>query len=216
MGVQLSKVSHQIIFLLLFPFISAGVTFLLNSLLQAYIPMQWILLIDSIGVLGMYTILFRIFNDTLWQLFPQGMLAIVDVPNLNGTWTGELRSSFDNNTTPYKVRVEIVQTFSRIRVFAYFQRSWSYSIVANFHKEHDGRQVLHYVYKNEPRNNAAATMHGHYGAGKHEYLKSKDIMECSYYNEPPRDRGWYGKFDVKRKKRTLFRLLFPIHGVEFK
>ena len=83
-------------------------------------------------------------------------------------------------------------------------------IVADFYKESDNRQVLHYVYKNELRNNAKPTMHGHYGAGKHEYLKSKDVMECSYYNEPPRQRGWFGKFDVKRKKRTFIGRLLPI------
>lgn len=216
MGVQLSKTSHQIIFLILLPFVSVLSVFVINSLLQNYIEMPWLLFIDSIGVLGMYTLLFHIFNNCLWQLIPRGILGIIDVPNLNGSWSGELRSSFDDNNKPYKVRVEIVQTFLSIKVFAYFQRSWSYSIVADFYKEKDGRQVLHYVYRNEPRNNAAATMQGHYGAGKHEYLKSKDVMECSYYNEPPRDRGWYGKFDVKRKKRSFLRYLFPTLKTDFK
>lgn len=216
MGVQLSKTSHKIIFLGVIPILSIGFALGLNTLLQEYISPPWIFLIDGAGVLGMYTFLFRVFNDSLWQIFPQGMLTIVDVPNLNGTWTGELRSSFDNNAIPYKVRVEVVQSFSTIKVFAYFQRSWSYSIVADFYKESDGRQVLHYVYKNDPRNNAVSTMHGHYGVGKHEFLKDKDVMECSYYNEPPRDRGWYGSFNVKRKKTTLIRRVFPLIGTDFK
>lgn len=57
---------------------------------------------------------------------------------------------------------------------------------------------------------------GHYGAGKHAYLKGRDLMECSYYNEPPRERVWFGKFDVKRKKRRLIRYLFPVLKSNFK
>jgi hypothetical protein len=216
MGVQLSKTSHKVIFLIILPTISIFVTFVLNTWLQQYIPTPWILIIDSAGVLGIYTLLFTLFNDCLWQLFPQGMLHVVDVPNLNGVWNGGLRSSFDNNVKAYKVCVKVIQTFSEIKVFAYFEKSWSYSIVADFYKEADGRQVLHYVYKNEPRNNAASTMHGHYGAGKHEYIKTRDNMECSYYNEPPRDRGWYGKFNVKREKRSLLKYLFPRINLDFK
>lgn len=209
MGVQLSKTSHQIIFILILPIISIIFTYLINVFLQKYITYPWVFLIDSVGVLGMYSLLFQLFNYSLWQLFPVGVLQIVDVPNLNGTWTGELRSSYDKNTTPYEVRVEVVQTFSSVKVYSYFDRSWSFSIVSDFYKEADGRMVLHYVYRNEPRNNASPTMHGHYGAAKHEYLPEKEIMECSYYNEPPRDRGWYGRYNVKRRKRSLLELLFP-------
>lgn len=216
MGIQLSKISHLIIFLIIMPIISASIAYALNLTLQKYVSTPWIFLVDSMGVLGTYTILLRIFNDSLWQFFPQGFLGIVDVPNLNGTWTGKLYSSFDKNTSPYKTRVEMVQTFSDIKVFAYFQRSWSYSIVADFQREADGRQVLHYVYRNEPRNNASVTMQGHNGAGKHEYIKSKDVMECSYYNEPPHGRGWYGKFDVKREKRTFIEYIFPTLVNDFK
>ncbi len=171
--------------------------------------MPWILFVDSLGILGIYGLIFKIFDYTFWQIFPQGLFGIVEIPNLNGTWIGELRSSFDKNSTPYVITVKVVQTFSTIKIFSYFQRSWSYSIVADFYKESDGRQVLHYVYRNEPGGNANPGMHGHYGAGKHEFIKSKNIMECSYYNETPRDRGWYGSFNVKRKKKPFFEKIFP-------
>lgn len=209
MGVQLSKTSHQIIFLILIPILSICLVYVVGTLLQRYIPQPWILFIDSVGVLGMYTIIFRLFDNSIWQLFSSGIFQIVDVPNLNGTWVGELRSSYDDNKNPYEVRVEIIQTFSNIKVFAYFKQSWSYSIIASFHPEADKRQVLHYIYRNEPRNNAKPTMQGHYGAAKHEFIKDKESMECSYYNEPPRDRGWYGSFNVKRKKRSFFENIFP-------
>src|SRR3990167_5104108 len=203
MGVQFSKFSHQVIFLIIIPFISVIFAYLVNVLLQDYIPYPWILLIDSAGVLGMYSFLFQVFNYALWQIFPTGLFQIVNVPNLNGTWMGELRSSYDKNRTPYKVRVEIIQTFSSIKVYSYFERSWSFSIVADFHQEADGRKALHYVFRNEPRNNALPAMQGHYGAAKHEYLPQRAIMERSYYNEPPRGRGWYGSYNVKRRKRSL-------------
>lgn len=209
MGVQLSKLSHQLIFLIILPIISAAFAYLANIFLQEQISFPWIFLVDSFGVLGMYTFLFQLFNYSLWQLFPAGMFQIVEVPNLNGTWIGKLRSSYDNNSTPYDVRVEVIQTFSSIKVYSYFSRSWSFSIVSDFYKEADGRKVLHYIYRNEPRNNAVPTMHGHYGAAKHEYIASRDTMECSYYNEPPRNRGWYGSYNVKRKKRNLIEVILP-------
>lgn len=209
MGVQLSKISHQIIFLIILPLLSIAGAFVINSNLQKFIEYPWILLVDSFGVLGIYTLLFQIFNYSIWQLIPSGLFKIVEAPNLNGTWIGELRSSFDKNAKPYEVRVEIVQTFSKIKIYCYFQRSWSWSIVSDFYEEADGRKVLHYIYRNEPRNNASPTMHGHYGAAKHEYIKNKDSMECSYYNEPPRERGWYGSFNVKREKRKIMDILFP-------
>lgn len=209
MGVQLSKLSHQLIFLIVLPLISAAFAYLINLSLQEYISSPWIFLVDSLGVLGMYSFLFQLFNYSLWQLFPAGIFPIVAVPNLNGTWIGKLRSSYDNNRTSYEVRVEVIQTFSNIKVYSYFNKSWSFSIVSDFYKEADGRKVLHYIYRNEPRNNALPTMHGHYGAAKHEYIESRDTMECSYYNEPPRNRGWYGNYNVKRKKRKLIEAVLP-------
>ena len=215
MGIQFSKLSHQLIFLVALPVISAVFTYLINFFLQKHISFPWIFLVDSLGVLGMYSFLFQLFNHSLWQLVPVGILQIVDVPNLNGTWLGELRSSYDKNKTPYKVRIEVIQTFSDIKVYSYFSRSWSFSIIADFYKEADGRKVLHYVYRNEPRNNSSSTMHGHYGAAKHEYLQEKKVMECSYYNEPPRGRGWFGSFNVKRKKRTFVEKIFPYIRIKF-
>lgn len=209
MGVQLSKLSHQLIFLIILPLISAAFAYQINVSLQEYISSPWIFLVDSLGVLGMYSFLFQLFNYSLWQFFPTRIFPIVDVPNLNGTWIGKLKSSYDNNSTPYEVRVEVIQTFSSIKVYSYFSRSWSFSIVSDFYKEADGRKVLHYIYRNEPRNNALPTMHGHYGAAKHEYIASRDVMECSYYNEPPRNRGWYGSYNVKRKKRSVIEVILP-------
>lgn len=209
MGVKLSKFSHQICFLVILPAISIIFAFLINYYVQKFLTYPLTLIIDSLGALGAYTLLFQLFNYSLWQFVPKGFCGIVNVPNLNGTWIGNLNSSFDQNSTAYRVRVEIVQTFLDIKVYCYFQKSWSFSIVADFYEEADGRKVLHYVYRNELRNNASPTMQGHYGAAKHEYVEEKNLMECSYYNEPPRDRGWYGSYNVKRRKRSLKNILFP-------
>lgn len=210
MGVRLSKFSHQLIFLIILPILSVVVAYTINSFLQNYISSPWIFLIDSLGVLGTYSFLFKLFDTFLWQLIPTGVLEIVDVPNLNGTWVGKLKSSYDQNKTPYNVRVEVFQTFSSIKICSYFSKSWSFSIVSDFYREADGRKVLHYVYKNEPRNNALATMDPHYGSAKHEFIVDKGVMECSYYNEPPRNRGWYGNFNVKRVKRSFLQIIFSL------
>lgn len=209
MGVKLTKFSHQIIFLLLLPLLSIGSVLWFNTFLQQNIQQQFLPLIDSFGILGMYGLLFQVFNKSLWQIIPQGFLGVIEVPNINGIWTGQLRSSFDENTTLYSTKVKIVQTFSEIKIYCYFQRSWSYSIVAGFYKESDGRQVLHYIYRNEPKGGAPSAMQPHNGAAKHEYIKATDKMACYYYNEPPRDRGHYGNYTVKRQKRTFINRIFP-------
>src|SRR5688572_22889581 len=101
--------------------------FLLESmalrLLKAYTDQlsdQWQLFIDVLGLTGslyLVTLFLKWYDKRLWKIGP-GLLKIVNVPNLNGTYEGELESSHIDQTTGQKTKLKCVmrifQTASRI------------------------------------------------------------------------------------------------------
>ncbi|PIR04224.1 MAG: hypothetical protein COV59_03515 [Candidatus Magasanikbacteria bacterium CG11_big_fil_rev_8_21_14_0_20_39_34] len=106
--------------------------------------------------ISIYVILASIFVKWIWRwkIF-QGWL--IKVPDLQGTWEGELKSDWINPETgkgidPIPMLLVIKQTFTSINCTLMTKESTSYSTTADFEYVHGGDAVyLTYNYTNRPK-----------------------------------------------------------------
>ncbi len=103
-----------------------------------------------------YALLGIIFVKWLWRLkFLQGWL--IKIPDLQGTWRGELKSDWINPETgkgidPIPVLLVIRQTFSSIQCTMMTRESSSYSTTANINAAPNSEDLyLTYNYTNRPK-----------------------------------------------------------------
>lgn len=176
--------------------ISYGISVLLKQY-QISIPFYVDLPVSTIGV---YSILFWIFNNYLWKLRLFRAMGIVIADDLNGKWEGVAKSSYDNFKSNIKTEIEIEQTATKIKICGTFKESRSVSIHENFSRsEIDNKVALFYFFRNEPNYDATETMSIHEGSTKLIYDKQKDTLAGYYYSG--RDRNNHGTIEVKRSKK---------------
>jgi hypothetical protein len=94
-----------------------------------------------------------IWDRWLWRLPVLSKLA--NRPDINGTWHGEMVSSYDPDDTgePYRddrVFLVIKQSYWNLSASFWTRRSDSVSRLSQFTAMPDGRQMLTYVYTNKP------------------------------------------------------------------
>jgi hypothetical protein len=116
-------------------------------------------LIESVLKIASYTTtlttgLVFIFNKWLWKWMPE---FITGLPNLNGTWKGDLKyrwinpdTKIDGKDTVKPVFLVIKQTFLSIRICIFSVESESYSLSANISPTETGSWELSYNYDNTP------------------------------------------------------------------
>ena len=138
---------------------------------------QWWLSVPSFA--GFYSALYWLFDRHVWRCPILGKLEIVQVPDLNGTWTGYLRSSYDDYKSNYPITVVIRQRWSRITVRLETEQSHSRSLAATLRVVDLPRPELSYLYINEPNPGASGTMNIHRGTVDLEF--SEDSLEGHYY-----------------------------------
>lgn len=152
-----------------------------------------------ISTLGVYSILFWIFDKYLWkfQIFKKTGIIIAD--DLNGLWQGKVNSSYDNFKKDIKAELIIKQTATNVKIYGTFDQSKSVSVHENFAKsEIDNSVALFYFFRNEPKYDAAKTMAIHEGSVKLIHDKDADMLTGYYYSG--RDRNNHGTIKVKRIK----------------
>lgn len=178
MGVNLSKTSNVIFFAGFLPLIS----FFLAKGFYALFPNLpfWI---ETLSPLLAYGILYAIFEKYIWHWKIFKVFGIVSVPDLRGRWKGKQRSSYKENGNNVEVHscLEISQTFSKIFVRAYYERSQSENVVANF-AELNEEIYLFYTYDNEPNSLKSGTMQVHKGTVKLKYIKKENKLIGVYFN----------------------------------
>lgn len=155
--------------------------------------------VETPSVLGIYAILFWLFDKYLWKFSIFRKLGIVISSDLNGKWVGIIKSSYDNFLTETKAEIVIEQTATKVKLCGTFNKSKSVSVHENFGKsEVDNQVALFYFFRNEPSYDAVETMAIHEGSAKLLYDQSKDTLTGYYYSG--RDRNNHGTIEVKRVK----------------
>ena len=115
-----------------------------NYLIQVLrIPIPWY--IDTPTVASFFGIILWIFDKFFWRM-RIGPLSIAQIPDLSGTWVGEIHSSYQNMIVP--VVIHIRQTWEEMSIELESETSFSRTETAEFNI--DGN-TLSYTYQNEPK-----------------------------------------------------------------
>ncbi|MBP9836812.1 MAG: hypothetical protein KBC78_03180 [Candidatus Pacebacteria bacterium] len=146
---------------------------------------------------AIYAGIFFVFDKYLWKYKFFKSIGILLADDLNGTWKGIARSSWDDFKGEIPVEFVINQTATSIKVCGKFNQSRSVSIHEYFGKNDMHNQTaLYYFYKNDPNYDAPATMAMHEGSTILIYDKDTKILSGYYYSG--RDRHNHGTISVAR------------------
>lgn len=153
--------------------------------------------VETISPLYAYIILYSIFEKYTWHWKVFKLFGIVQVADLRGRWEGTQRSSHEENGAKIenKVAIEIKQSFSKIIIQAFYERSSSESVIADFYTIND-EEYLYYTYDNDPNSLKNGTMQRHRGTAKLHFNVDEKRLMGSYFNSI----GNLGEIDVHFKQ----------------
>ena len=138
---------------------------------------QWWLSVPSFA--GCYSSLYWLFDRYVWRLGLLRKLKLIQLPDLNGKWVGEVESSYSQDSHAHSVSVVIVQRWSKMLVRLETGNSRSHSVMASLRTIDLPNPELSYQYVNEPKSNAPGTMEMHRGTATLELIGSG--LEGDYY-----------------------------------
>ncbi len=179
MSINLKRPAHVIFFVGFLGILSITIGYLFKISFPN-IPF-WM---EDLSPLFVYGLLYSAFDIYLWKFGIFRHLRISIFPNLNGRWEGEQISSYkdsDGNNVRIDAKLEVRQTFSRMKIFAYYDTSESESVIANF-ADFDGDIYLYYTYDNNPNSLKVGTMAMHRGTAKLKYLEKEGKIKGTYFN----------------------------------
>lgn len=192
MRIDFCKTVHIFFFVVLLPALSIVLVYIMNLFLEPFKSSWYFSFIDSLGGIGAYAFLYIQFDRYAWKWQVFRLCRLIDFPDLSGRWKGEIVSSYDKRTNSIPAVLEIRQTFSKICLDLYTEKSSSVSILSDFVKEQNGQLAVHHEYQNAPNEKAESTMHAHYGTARVVYFKDDNSLRGSYYNAGQHDRGHVG------------------------
>jgi hypothetical protein len=127
---------------------------------------------------------------------------LVKTPDLNGTWEGYVKSSFDEHTAEQSTSLRISQTWTHMVVILETEHPRSQSLGASVLTKNPRDVRVSYEYLNQPRPAAKDTMHAHRGTASLvlSELGSRRVLKGEYYTG--RDRRNYGslRFELQAEK----------------
>lgn len=153
---------------------------------------QWWLSVPSFA--GSYSGLYWLFDRHVWKLGLLRKLKFIQLPDLNGTWAGEVESSYNEGGSTHSVSVVILQRWSKILVRLETEHSRSRSATASLRTVDLLNPELSYQYVNEPKSNAPGTMEMHRGTANLELTGYGLVGD--YYTG--RGRGEVGTIKLRR------------------
>ena len=157
------------------------------------LPMRWLLPIPSIPLV--FGVSYWAFDNWLWRLRFLRVLRMIRVPDLGGTWTGTVASSFTEFKRQQPVTVTIEQTWTKmvVRLNAAESRSWS--LTASILTNSPEGLVLTYLFDNQPQADSDRTMERFRGTTVLTRTAA-DQLEGYYYTG--RGRGTHGSIKLLR------------------
>ena len=150
--------SRERVFVVRFLFMASA---LVSGIAAALIPsdllaMRWLLPIPSIALV--FGVSYWIFDNWLWRWGFLRVVRLICVPDLRGTWTGTIASSYTGFKKTHPVTVTIEQTWTKlvVRLDAAESRSWS--LTASILTTAPEGLVLTYLIDNQPEAESDKTM----------------------------------------------------------
>jgi len=160
--------------------------------LMGYVIPWWL---DYPSVMGVFGILYGLFNGTIWKYNIFRRIDLIKVPNLSGKWEGTLLTSYDNHEQRHNVNVVIEQNWTEMCISLRADHSESNSQASSLLVRQNNVPLLIYNYFDEPRGTATESMHSHRGTGVLKLIAS-DELDGQYYTG--RDRLTYGVLRLKK------------------
>ncbi len=196
MNIDFRRTSHIVFFGGFLPALSLFVSWCFFQIIPN--PPFWL---ETVSPIYAYGIFFTFFDKYLWPIKLFKTLGIVYLPDLRGRWTGTLRSSYKTKGRNVKIPfcLEVEQSFSCIRVAAYYEKSQSESKVASF-SNIDNCIYLYYTYDNEPNSLKVGGMQNHKGTAKIMYIPMENRLVGFYFNSI----GNHGDLNLKFSERKLY------------
>ena len=188
----------------LFNIVSKKIEALINTSITASELYSYIGVFSTVSLITI-TLAFINFVGWKWWVFKW----LIDIPNLNGRYQGELISSFIDSATGNPMQkdcsIEIKQTASSIHIFSYYgdkgtniQTSRAYSVSEELVEEKNGLFQLFYIFTNEPET-LLTQLNNHAGTAKFRYYPDIKTLDGDYYNQ--RKNIGTIKVTFKQKKR---------------
>lgn len=156
--------------------------------------------VDIFSTISILTFFLFLINQYLWKL--ELLKWLVNIPNLNGRYEGELVSTFIDTSTNLpivkKCVIEVYQTASKIKIYSYYgdlytqqQTSQANSVSEEIVEQSNGFFEIFYIYSNAA--NALETqLNNHLGTCGLKYFPDIKLLEGEYYNQ----RGLKGTIKV--------------------
>ena len=161
-----------------------------------YLPFSIPWWIETPSVLGFFWRYVWLFDNHLWRMRVMRRLGWLYIPNLNGNWLAEIKSSYSGFDRPIQARVLIRQTASRMSVSLESETSLSHSIQAALMRtDRLSRFELVYNYVNSPKPDSVATMSIHQGTTWLRISEDGDVLDGEYYSG--RDRQSFGRITLR-------------------
>ena len=151
-------------------------------------------LVSITSAVGMYRILYYVFDRFIWKWRLLRKIGLVTVPDLNGRWGGTIKSSYELDAQDYQIDVFITQQWSKILVRLETGESYSKSIASSFLTDDPSSPELVYVYDNDPRAMTPESMQSHGGTAKLRITDSG--LQGQYYTG--QGRRTIGDISLKR------------------
>lgn len=178
MNIDFRNSKHIIFFGIILPFLSFGLSWIFYQVFPN--APFWL---ETISPVYAYGLIYSLFDKHLWTWGIFKKLGIVTVPDLRGRWKGKLRSSYKEGKKNKEISacLEIKQTYSKVIVCIYYEKSQSESVKASF-VELNGEVYLFYTYDSEPNSLKVGTMQSHKGTVKLRLLPNENKLIGFYFN----------------------------------
>jgi hypothetical protein len=146
--------------------------------------------IDVPSFVFFYGIIYFLFEKFVWRFRLLHKIKVVKVPDLNGDWKGYISSSFDTHAKKFNATLKIHQSWTHISIILRAENSRSHSLMASINIDSSLGTILVYEYINDPRPDAANTMHIHRGTVRFFLETDGKVLNGEYYSG--RDRQTFG------------------------
>ncbi len=182
-----------------FMVLSILTTYFLHSLLEgqpvisALFPPYFISIPSAFGFYSLYMLLFE---KHLWKHNLVRKSFFLKTPDLNGKWSGHLKTSYDDHSKEYPCSLEISQTWTHITICLKTDNSFSNSFAASINLFSSNNNLLVYEYRNEPKSGAPSDLHSHLGTARLFLSEINSNLEGDYY--AGKDRLRYGHLYLKK------------------
>lgn len=163
--------------------------------------------IGTFSTISILTLLLFTINNFLWKI--KALRWLVDLPDLNGRYEGELISTFNDSitgqSTKKKCVIEITQNASRIKIHSYYgdsntsqPTSESTSVSEEILQLSNGIFEVFYIFTNSA-NTLETQLDNHIGTCHLKYFPDNFSLTGEYYNK----RGYKGTINVKLTQKNI-------------